>query len=392
MVLGKHHTWSGIGILILLTSTTVYAFGDWGWAEQKNRRRQPAREFEPESQYHSQQQSQSRREKQNQPRVRLPEPEAEENEEPTPPQQQSRRTPQVQGSESEVSPSASRRGPASTEGGKCQNRQLKFSADRFPAIPARGTPSIWGGNANGGSAQLYSSAFLTKVKEAKLAGHQTFAYLEGPCGDTAGKDKDGEKARCAKTFSAFNKRNAPGTPNTSLARWEPFTFQQLKASGKNQIDHCEIDNLNNNVKVPMIPFLTKYKKLYDSGEIHCKLVLKNISAREIASYKSTFSSQARGVDFISPFHIFEAYSFSQRDSLNSAMRSLKGAGAVTIISASPGNRDAATNNYGSYFAKETVRTCDGRTPAPAQANTNRPPSGIKAPARGIASVAPESRK
>lgn len=249
----------------------------------------------------------------------------------------------------------------------CRSRKLIFSADYLPPVPGRNPSVIWGGNATGGGASLYSPAFLSRVKKAKENGHQTFAYLEGPCGNTGDKDPDGEVARCARIHNAYNRSNRNGNSGSQEARWEPFTFKQLTESGKHKIDHCEIDNLENNVTIPLMPFLDKYKRMYDAGQIHCKLVLKNIAAPRIDEIKRRYAGQKGGVNFISPFHIYEARHHGQRSRLNQAMRELKGPGAATIISTN-------TYKYGSAFTEEMIRTCDSGRSTMRQATQGASPT------------------
>lgn len=233
----------------------------------------------------------------------------------------------------------------------CVTRRLTFSADSFPALPSGAW--VWGGNATEGDHHLappYSPAFLSRVRLAKDRGLETFAYLEGPCGDTDGND-DGERARCANLHNDFNRRFAPGTPNTPQARWKPFTMAQLRQSGEHGIDYCEIDNLENNVTVPLNPLLREIKALYDAGRIHCRLVLKNVSVGALNSIKASVAPTPAEANFLAPFHIFEANGTGGKPALDAAMRSLKGQGAVTIISLD-------TNHYGSGFTKDSFLTCD----------------------------------
>lgn len=244
-------------------------------------------------------------------------------------------------------------------GTTCVPQSLKFSADFLPAVPAKGSNTVWGGNATGGQHLLnppYSKDFLAKVRESKGKGLQTFAYLEGPCGDTGGKD-DGERGRCRKLHRAFNLANpneAGRTRDSDLERWKPFTLKQMKLSKSLGIDHCEIDNLENNVRVDLIPFLREVKTLYDSGQIHCKLVLKNLRISQLESIKQQLAPTPDQASFISPFHIFETNKrqvSSQREGLNQALRSLKGPEATTIFST---NTDA----YGSAFSPDKFGLCE----------------------------------
>jgi hypothetical protein len=232
----------------------------------------------------------------------------------------------------------------------CVQRQLKFSADFFPPMPAAGSAFVWGGNATGGGAAIYSSDFLAKVQIAKARNIPVFAYLEGPCGDTGGVD-DGERARCANIHNTFNQQNSPSTPNTPQARWKPFTLKQFTESGALGIDYCEIDNLSNNVTIALNPLAREIKTLYDTGKIHCRLVLKNVEASDIDSLKADVAPTPEAANFIAPFHIFEADNTSQKSELDAAMVRLKGPFAKTIISTD-------TNNYGSAFTNDTFRACD----------------------------------
>lgn len=235
----------------------------------------------------------------------------------------------------------------------CLQRRLVFSADNFRPLPAPGAAMVWGGNATDGDHHInppYSPAFLSRVRLAKDRGLETFAYLEGPCGDTDGND-DGERARCARLHNDFNRRFAPGTPNTPQARWKPYTFAQLRQSGASGIDYCEIDNLENNVTVPLLPLLREIKAQYDAGRIRCRLVLKNISAGTLNSIKQNVAPTPAEANFIAPFHIFEAGGTGQKGALDAAMKRLKGDGAVTIISTN-------TNAYGSAFTQDRFLTCN----------------------------------
>ena len=237
-------------------------------------------------------------------------------------------------------------------GGACEDRKLTFSADGFPAMPAAGAAYVWGANATGGDLYLdppYAPDFLAHAQQAKSRGLGVFAYLEGPCGDTDGVD-DGERARCSSIHNSYNQAFAPGTPNTAQARWKPFTMKQLTTSGQLGVDYCEIDNLDNAVTIPLNPLLTEIKGLYDSGKVHCRLVLKNVSVAALDSIRAHVAATPADAEFIAPFHIFEDDNTAQKPALDAAMKRLKGAGAVTIISTD-------TNHYGAAFTKDTFRAC-----------------------------------
>ncbi|MBK6696577.1 MAG: hypothetical protein IPG50_30970 [Myxococcales bacterium] len=178
-------------------------------------------------------------------------------------------------------------------GGACAPRKLRFSADELPSLPAAGSAYVWGANATGGASAPYSSEFISYAAQAHQRGLQVFAYLEGPCGDTGGVD-DGERARCSGIHRSFNAQNAPGTPNTDKARWKPFTMHQLKRSAQVGADYCEIDNLSNNVTIPLNPLLREIKALYDSGQVHCRFVLKNVEAADIDSHSDRSGADAGG--------------------------------------------------------------------------------------------------
>jgi len=241
----------------------------------------------------------------------------------------------------------------STAQGACQEKKLTFAANFMRPVPAAGSNIIWGGNATDGEHVLsppYTEDFLSRARTAKSRGLEVFAYLEGPCGNTDGED-DGEIARCASLHNDFNRRFSPQTPNTPLARWKPYTMAQLKSSGTFGIDHCEIDNLTNNVTIPLIPLLREIKGLYDRGAIHCRLVLKNVSISELNQVKEEIAPRPADADFISPFHIFEDDSGTgQQAGLSAAMRRLKGNGAVTIIS-------TVSSKYGEYFTDSRFVSC-----------------------------------
>jgi hypothetical protein len=234
----------------------------------------------------------------------------------------------------------------------CVKRKLIFSADDLPKLPAAGSAYVWGANATGGEKLLdppYSKDFISQAKEAHRRKLEVFAYLEGPCGDTGGVD-DGERSRCKGIHDAFNKRFAPKTPDTPEARWKPFTMAQLERSGEVGADYCEIDNLENNVTIPLNPLMKEIKGRYDSGKIHCRIVLKNVSVDALESLKQKVAPTPKDADFIAPFHIFEDDDTRQQAALTRAMRDLKGDGAVTIVSLD-------TNHYGSKLTKNEFTTC-----------------------------------
>ena len=242
--------------------------------------------------------------------------------------------------------------PPQDAGGACVQRKLKFSADNLPSLPAAGSAFVWGGNATGGDLFVdppYSPDFIARARQAHDRGLEVFAYLEGPCGDTGGVD-DGERARCANIHNTYNQRFAPSTPNTAKARWKPFTMKQLTTSGSLDVDYCEIDNLDNNVTLPLNPLLQEIKTKYDAGQIHCRIVLKNVDVGGIDSIRANVAPTAADANFIAPFHIFEADDTGQKAGLDAAMKRLKGPGAVTIISLD-------TNHYGSAFTPDTFLTC-----------------------------------
>lgn len=239
--------------------------------------------------------------------------------------------------------------------GACSMKELTFSADFFRPIPAKGSGLVWGANATEGNAVIdppFSAAFLSRVKQAHANGIEVFAYLEGPCGDTNGKD-DGERARCANLHNKFNRQFAKGTPNTPVARWKPYTMYQLKQTKKYKIEYCEVDNLSNNVTIPLVPFLKDYKKLFDKGEIYCRLVLKNVSATQIQQIVKQVAPEQNQAGFVAPFAIFEADSESPKSGLNAALRRLKGTSSSTIMSV--GNW--ASDHYGQRFSPARFMTC-----------------------------------
>lgn len=233
--------------------------------------------------------------------------------------------------------------------GACARRKLTFSADDFPIMPAAGAAYVWGANATGGESAPYSNDFLSLSRKAHGRGLQVFAYLEGPCGDTGGVD-DGERNRCANIHNAFNADNAPNTPDTAAARWKPYTLRQLTMSGRANVDYCEIDNLSNAVTIPLNPLLRQIKAMYDAGEVHCRIVLKNVEASDIDAIRVNVAPTVAEANFLAPFHIFEADDTSQKSALDAAMTRLKGQGAKTIISLD-------TNHYGSALTHDTFVAC-----------------------------------
>lgn len=234
----------------------------------------------------------------------------------------------------------------------CSMKKLVFSAENLPSVPAPGSHLVWGGNATEGEHVIsppFSSAFLSRARKARENGIEVFAYLEGPCGDTNGRD-DGERARCRKLHNAFNARSAPGTPDTALARWKPYTLAQMMESGKYGIGYCEIDNLNNNVNIPLVPLVREVKRLFDSGKIYCRLVLKNLSESDIQAIIRDVAPTPLEAAFIAPFHIYEASGTGMKARLDSAMQRLKGSGSTTIISTD-------SDRYGSKFTQSPFLTC-----------------------------------
>ena len=237
-------------------------------------------------------------------------------------------------------------------GASCRAEKLVFSADELPAVPSASSKKTWGGNATQGNDVIdppYDEDFLAFASKAKQRGLRVFAYLEGPCGDTGGVD-DGERARCRNLHNRFNDEFAPSTPDTALARWKPFTFAQMARAEEAGVDYCEIDNLSNNVTVPLVPLMQELKELYDAGEHTCRIVFKNLSADDIYAIKDEVAPTVEDAAFIAPFHIFEADDTSDKADLDEAMRDIKGPGAVTIISLD-------TNAYGSDFTNDTFTSC-----------------------------------
>lgn len=234
----------------------------------------------------------------------------------------------------------------------CIQRKLKFSADALPSPPAAGSAFVWGGNATGGEQFLeppYSGAFLAAASVAHSRQLEVFAYLEGPCGNTGGVD-DGERARCRNIHTAYNQRFSPNTPDTAAARWKPFTMKQLTTSGQLGVDYCEIDNLENQVTIPLNPLLAEIKGLYDTGKIHCRIVLKNVDASALDAIRASVATTPVAASFIAPFAIYEADNTAEKASLDRAMKRLKGPGAVTIVSLD-------TNHYGSAFTPDSFLAC-----------------------------------
>lgn len=232
-------------------------------------------------------------------------------------------------------------------------RKLRFSADDLPPLPAAGSAMVWGGNATGGEQFLdppYAPDFLARAQGAHQRSVLVFAYLEGPCGDTGGVD-DGERERCRRIHNAYNRRFSPNTPDTPKARWKPFTMKQLTTSGALGVDYCEIDNLDNNVTIPLDPLLAEIKALFDAGQVHCRIVLKNVDVDALDSVRASVAHTPADANFIAPFAIFEADNTREKRGLDAAMKRLKGDGAVTIISTD-------TNHYGSAFTPDQFLTCD----------------------------------
>jgi hypothetical protein len=221
-------------------------------------------------------------------------------------------------------------------------KRLLFSANKLPPVP-NDKSVIWGGNVlegmRKGSKDLYGSAFIASAAKAHAQGLETFAYLEGKCGLTGGKD-DGEIAK------RRSKR-----PNWDKAGWKSYTWDQLEKSGAMKVDHCEIDNLPD---PELIALMTEYQKRYDQKKIHCKLVLKNIKYGSLAAIKAKFGPGK--TDFISPFAISEKGpgsngndSYHEKMFLNHA--EIKDAGAKTLINTN-------THKYGDTMdRKSTFLSC-----------------------------------
>lgn len=234
----------------------------------------------------------------------------------------------------------------------CRTETLRFSADELPVVPSASSRATWGGNATQGNHVIdppYDDEFLASASRATARGLHVFAYLEGPCGDTDGVD-DGERARCRSLHNAYNAQFAPATPDTALARWKPFTFAQMERAEEAGVDYCEIDNLSNNVTVPLVPLMRELKERYDTGRHHCRLVFKNLSADDIATIQDEVAPTPADAAFIAPFHIYEADDTSDKAELDAAMRAIKGPGAVTIISLD-------TNHYGAAFTNDSFTSC-----------------------------------
>lgn len=239
-----------------------------------------------------------------------------------------------------------------TGGSGCRRETLVFSADELPAVPAQSSRKVWGGNATQGNHVVdppYDEDFVAAAHAAKARGLEVFGYLEGPCGDTGGVD-DGERARCRTLHRDFNARFSPNTPDTAFARWKPFTLEQMRQSGALGVDYCEIDNLSNNITVPLIPLMRELKDRFDEGVDHCQLVFKNVSVDDLGAIKEAVAPTSSDAGFIAPFHIYEADDTSEKPDLDAAMRDLKGPGAVTIISLD-------TNHYGSRFTPDHFSAC-----------------------------------
>jgi hypothetical protein len=238
--------------------------------------------------------------------------------------------------------------PSAWAGHTCipESKTLVFHSDHLPPMPAAGSKKVWGANAMeggefaGGKALLFGPSYLKALAQANARGLETFAYLEGKCGLTGGRD-DGEIAKCAR------KR-----PNWKGGGWQDFTFDQLRASVALRIDHCEIDNVFGDLPDSQaLALLKKYKELYDRGEIRCKLVLKNNGVSLLGKIGKTFGRGSPHTDFISPFSIFEDDNTAKKAALDRAFAELKGSREVsTYISTD-------TNHYGSAFHGGPFASC-----------------------------------
>lgn len=265
-------------------------------------------------------------------------------------------------------------GAAAAEKENCRSLKLHYSSNDVPDLPP--TPSIWGGRATeaGNSAPLMQD-FIRGAERAKAAGNMTMMYLEGPCGLTNGKDPMDEEGNCRRKFQKFNKEHGAKVPDKKTHRWEPYTLEQLKLSKKYQIDFCEIDNLDNSYGAT--EFLKTYKKLYDAGEIQCKLVLKNIDANKIKEFASTFG---KSPSFVSKLNLFEADELwakkdksqfnSKRTELIKAMRDWMGEGAMTLMSKKSGDYRSVN------FTQDPVMGC-GRSESQIATAPEAPGDGMR---------------
>jgi hypothetical protein len=228
-------------------------------------------------------------------------------------------------------------GPA----GPCNSsktKKLQFKADsnlgKDEEVPAAGSAVIWGGNAMAGEGSAYghpfTEQFLSKLRQAKEHKLETFGYFEGKCGNTDGVDT-GEKKNCA----------SKGISDWNGEGWKEFTWQQLKGSGQIGLDHCEVDNIPEDY---LMKFLEEYKTKFDSKEIRCRLVLKNVNAGQMEQVAAKYSGAQ--ADFISPFSIFESKGGQNPEA---AFKKIKPNGKV-IVSTSSGA-------YGTGFGDGQVPSC-----------------------------------
>ncbi len=253
----------------------------------------------------------------------------------------------------------------------CGMKKLMYKGNGVPEVPAHGTNVIWGGSATySGNPAPLQELFLKRARAAKVRGLTTMMYLEGPCGQTGGSDPDNEIGKCRSKFQLHNARHrdqSRGIPDTTQARWKPYTIAQLKLSVAEKIDLCEIDNMNNSDG--LIPFLRTYKQLFDRGEIYCRLVLKNLNPVQLTALKYAFGT-GPAVDFISHLHIKEVGGngcnsgrgdFSRTQAaVNEAFRELKGPAGQTVLSRDTCQYESAN------FSDESVNACPGGRTAPSQ--------------------------
>jgi len=265
-------------------------------------------------------------------------------------------------------------GPAA----QCSMKKLNFTSNGVPDPNTADENSVWGGRAAYyGNASLFQDDYLTKLRAARrrVPNVTTMAYLEGPCGMTGGSDPDNEVGKCRNKFQNYNRNNpaeARGYADTTGSRWIPYTLAQLKATKIHKIDLCEIDNLDNASNV--IEFFKTYKRLFDAGEIYCRLVLKNDPP--FSAIRSQIGTGA-ALDFISNLHIKEVggngcnsgrgdHSAAQANAMRT-FGSLKGTRVQTLLS-----RDTC-NYQSSNFSQELFLACrGGRQPGPARAGEGDP--------------------